>query len=183
MWERLINTAGVKDPTTMMPVVDANGKQKDQIADATGVAAGAQISWGPLQAGGSFYTGKGVTLVIPIFNTPIFADQTNVLRTGTGFLGMASLTFGDTKIAGGAGVSQLKLTPNDKEPFAQLVPPKKQVGISVGLYQTFYKQLVWALEYFRGQYSWYDYQQTATSDVQHPTQNVNFVNTGLTFVY
>jgi hypothetical protein len=182
MWERLINTAGLKDAMGMV-LTDANGKPKDQIADATGFAAGASVSAGPLQLGGSFYTGKGVTLVIPIFNTPIFADQMNVLRTGTGFVGMASLTFGDTKIAGGAGVSQLKLTPNDKEPFAQIVPPKQQLGISVGLYQTFYKQLVWALEYFRGQYSWYKYQQSAGAEVQDPTQNVNFFNTGLTFVY
>ena len=42
--------------------------------------------------------------------------------------------------------------------FRAVRPPKQQLGISVGLYQTFYKQVVWALEYFRGQYSWYDYQ-------------------------
>jgi hypothetical protein len=183
MWERLINTAPLKDPVTMMTVIDSNGKPKDQVADATGISAGAQLSVGPLQVGGSFYTGKGVTLVIPLFNTPIIADQANVLRTGTGFVGMASLTFGDTKIAGGAGVSQLKLTQNDKEPFSQIVPPKQQLGISIGLYQTFYKQLVWALEYFRGQYTWYQYQQDAMSAVQQPTQNVNFVNTGLTLVF
>ena len=75
---------------------------------------------GPLQVGGSFYQGTGLTLIVPIFNTPILTDQNNnpVLRKGLGFAGMASLTFGGTKIAGGAGVSQLKLTPSEMEPYS-----------------------------------------------------------------
>jgi len=183
MLQHLINTAPIKDPQGNV-VIDTNGKPKDQVADASGLAAGAMFAGGPLQVGGAFYAGTGLTLIIPIFNTPIFADALGVLRKGQGFVGMASATFGGTKIAGGAGISQLKLTSNDKlqQPFSQLVPPKRQVGVSVGLYQTIFDQLTWALEYFRGQYTWYAYQDS-TGNVAQPKQAVNFVNTGLTLLF
>jgi hypothetical protein len=183
MWQRLINTSPLKDGAGNV-LVDSAGKQRDQVADANGVAAGASFSGGPVQVGGAFYMGTGLTLIVPLFNTPILTDRPGVLRKGQGFVGMASLHFGGTKIAGGAGISQLKLTPTDKQdaPFSQQVPPKQQIGISIGLYQTMFKQLTWALEYFRGQYTWYDYKNAAGSVVA-PKQNVNFVNTGLTLVF
>jgi hypothetical protein len=189
MWQRLINIYPLRD-AMMMPILDASGRPMNEVADANGVAAGAQLSVGPLQVGGSFYQGKGLTLIVPIFNTPILTDQNinPVLRGGLGFAGMASLTFGGTKIAGGAGVSQLKLTPYEQEPYSMQVPPKQQLGISIGLYQTFFKQLTWAVEYFRGQYTWYQYQGLATDPAVTPMrvtpiQNVNFINTGLTLVF
>ena len=183
MWQRLINTAPLRD-LEMNTIIDSNGKPKDQVADANGVAAGAMFAVGPIQVGGAFYTGTGLTLIIPIFNTPIFADGIGVLRKGQGFVGLASVKLGGTKIAGGAGISELKLTPNDElqQPFTSLVPPKRQLGISVGLYQSIFDQLTWALEYFRGQYTWYDYQDS-TGTAASPTQAINFVNTGLTLVY
>jgi Gram-negative porin len=183
MWQRLINTAPLKD-AAMNVVLDSAGKPRDQVADANGVAAGASFSGGPVQVGGAFYAGTGLTLIVPIFNTPILTDKIGVLRKGLGFVGMASLTFGGTKIAGGGGISQLKLTDTDKQslPFSQQVPPKQQLGISIGLYQTMFKQLTWALEYFRGQYTWYNY-QNAAGVVVAPKQNVNFVNTGLTLLF
>jgi len=181
MWQRLINTSPLM--SMGMVVTDANGKPMDQVADASGVAAGAQVNVGPLQVGGSFYDGTGLTLIIPIFNTPIFSDQNNVLRKGLGFAGMASLTFGGTKLAGGAGLSRLMLTSLETEPYSQIVPPKQQLGISLGLYQTFWKQLTLAFEYFRGQYTWYKYQQMTGAPIVTPTQNVNFFNAGMTAVF
>jgi hypothetical protein len=185
MWQRLINSNGLRDDMGM-PILDANGRPLNQVADANGVAAGLQLSVGPLQVGGSFYQGTGLTLIVPIFNTPILTDQSvyrPVLRKGLGFAGMASLTFGGTKIAGGAGVSQLKLTPFEQEPYSMQVPPKQQLGISIGIYQTFFKQLTWAIEYFRGQYTWYQYQQSPADQIVSPKQNINFINTGLTLVF
>lgn len=182
MWQRLINTNPILDAMGN-PVLDGSGNQLRQVADASGLSAGASLSVGPLQVGGSFYSGTGLTLIVPIFNTPIFSDQNNILRKGQGFAGMASLTFGGTKIAGGAGVSQLKLTSAEMEPYSQIVPPKQQLGISIGLYQTFFKQLTWAIEYFRGQYTWYQYQQGAADPIVSPKQNINFFNTGLTLVF
>ena len=182
MWQRLINANPIRDAMGN-PVLDASGRPTRQVADANGVSAGASLSVGPFQMGGSFYQGTGLTLIVPIFNTPIFSDQSNILRKGQGFAGMASLTFGGTKIAGGAGVSQLKLTSSEMEPYSQIVPPKQQLGISIGLYQTFFKQLTWAIEYFRGQYTWYQYQQIAGDPIVTPKQNINFFNTGLTLVF
>ena len=182
MWQRLINTNPILDAMGN-PVLDASGNPTRQVADANGVSAGASLSVGFFQIGGSFYQGTGLTLIVPIFNTPIFADQSNILRKGQGFAGMASLTFGGTKIAGGAGVSQLKLTSSEMEPYSQIVPPKQQIGISIGLYQTFFKQLTWAIEYFRGQYTWYQYQALAGDPIVSPRQNINFFNTGLTLVF
>jgi hypothetical protein len=182
MWQRLINSNPILDDMGN-PVLDGSGNPRRQVADASGVSAGASVSVGPLQVGGSFYQGTGLTLIVPIFNTPIFADQNNILRKGLGYVGMASLTFGSTKIAGGAGVSQLKLTSAEMEPYSQIVPPKQQLGISIGVYQTFFKQLTWAVEYFRGQYTWYQYQQTPVAAIVSPKQNINFINTGLTLVF
>jgi len=182
MWQRLINTIPVMDADGN-PVLDTNGKPKDQVADASGLAAGASLSLGVLQVGGSYYQGTGLTMIVPIFNTPIFSDQHNILRKGQGFAGMASLTFGSTKIAGGAGISKLKLTPSEEEPYSAFVPPKETIGMSIGLYQTFFKRLVWAVEYFRGQYSWYNYQKGAGEPIIAPKQNVNFFNTGLTLMF
>jgi hypothetical protein len=187
MWQRLISSRGatVFDPVmmTQVPVLDANGRPVNRVADANGVAAGASLSLGPVQLGGSYYRGAGLTLIIPIFDTPIFADENQVLRKSQGFAGMASVTLKNTKIAGGAGVSQLILTNTEMEPFSQLVPPKQQVGMSIGIYQTFFKNLIWAIEYFRGQYTWYRYQQMAGGPIVSPTQTVNFINTGLTLVF
>jgi len=184
MWQRLINSNPLRDDMSM-PILDASGRPMNEVADANGVSAGAQLSVGPLQLGGSFYQGKGLTLIVPIFNTPILTDQNinPVLRGSLGFAGMAALHFGGTKIAGGAGVSQLKLTPYEQEPYSSQVPPKQQLGISIGLYQTFFKQLIWAVEFFRGQYTWYRYQQSPADPVVTPKQNVNFFNTGLTLVF
>jgi len=182
MWQRLINTNPVRDANGDV-VLDASGKPTDQKADANGVAAGASLSLGPLQLGGSFYSGTGLTLIVPIFNTPIFADENNILRKGQGFAGMASLKLGNTKIAGGVGVSQLKLTPTETEPYSQIVPPKQQLGMSIGVYHTFFKQLTWAVEYFRGEYTWYKYQQGAAEPVVSPKQAMNFFNTGLTLAF
>lgn len=184
MWQRLINSAPLKNPVSGDPILDAAGKPQNQVADAVGFAAGASLSAGPVQVGGSFYTGTGLTLIVPIFNTPIFADSAGTLRKGQGFVGMASVTLGTTKIAGGVGVSQLKLTPIDQQslPFSEVVPPKQQLGATIGVYHTMFKQLTWALEYFRGQYTWYAYKDS-TGAVGQPKQNVNFINTGLTLTF
>jgi hypothetical protein len=181
LWQQLSNTNPLKD-TDGNILFDANGKPKKQTVDAMGVAAGAQFTVGPLSLGGAYYTGKGLGLLIPMFNTPLFSDVSKVLRSSQGYVGMASLKFGNTKIGGGAGVSQLKMTVNEQEPFIEQVPPKQQLGIGIGVYQTFFKQLTWAVEYFRGQYTWYDIQDDK-GVVSHPTQNVNFINTGLTLMY
>ena len=72
---------------------------------------------------------EGLGLYVPMENSPLFADEQGVLRNSRGYVGMASLTFGDTKIAGGFGVTELKMTQTEAEPFATLTIPSA-VGIS-----------------------------------------------------
>jgi hypothetical protein len=116
-------------------------------------------------------------------NSPLFADEQGVLRKSRGYVGMASLTFGDTKIAGGFGVTELKTTATEAEPFATLTIPKRQSGISAGVYQGFYQTFTVALEFFRGMYEWYDtLEPTSGQRVSHK-QAVNFVNAGVTLMF
>ena len=55
--------------------------------------------------------------------------------------------------------------------------------LTSGQISTFFKQLTWAVEYFRGQYTWYQYQQSPADAIVSPKQNINFINTGLTLVF
>ncbi|MEO8214865.1 MAG: hypothetical protein ABI560_16810, partial [Myxococcales bacterium] len=68
-------------------------------------------------------------------------------------------------------------------PFETLTIPKQQIGISAGLYQTVAKQLVLALEYFRGDYQWYDSKDANTGNAVTNKQTVNFINAGVTLIW
>ena len=84
-----------------------------------------RIGWrvavrGALAGGRLVLPGHGPDLDCSDLQHPdLHRSERNILRQGQGFAGMASLTFGGTKIAGGAGVSQLKLTPFEMEPYSQ----------------------------------------------------------------
>ena len=175
LWQRVGNNVPLMDPQGA-----SLGMQR---ADAVGAAAGASVTVGPLALGGAAYSGSGLGLYVPMENTPLFSDQKGILHKSQGAVGMASLTFGETKIAGGAGVSQLKMTATESEPFSSQVIPKQQLGISAGFYQGVSKTLTFALEYFRGQYQWYDLKPDDMSPVTHPRQTVNFVNAGITMIF
>lgn len=152
--------------------------------DVSGVAGGASVNLGPFAMGGAVYSGQGLGLYVPMEDTPLFSDEMGVLRKSRGFVGMAALTFGGTKIAGGAGVSQLMKTSTEPTgPFETLTIPKQQIGISAGLYQTVAKQLVLALEYFRGDYQWYDSKDANTGNAVTNKQTVNFINAGVTLIW
>jgi hypothetical protein len=151
--------------------------------DAAGVAAGGRLTLGPLSAGVAYYRGQGLGLYIPMENSPLFSDEHGILRQSRGYVGMAALTLGQTKIAGGAGVSQLNITMTETEPFPTLTIPKQQFGISAGAYQTLYGTITLALEYFRGTYQWYDSTDPTSGAVRENRQTVNFVNVGLTLMF
>lgn len=189
LWQRVGNNNPITDESGNV-VNDDQGKPVQQDADATGLAAGASVSLGPLTVGAAVYAGKGLGLYVPMENSPLFADEKKVLRRSQGAVGLASIVFGRNKIAGGIGVSQLKMsnvvlpdgTPLEAEPFAKLTFPKQQLGISAGYYRGFSKTIFFALEYFRGEYQWYD-SLDAMGVVQTNRQNVNFFNTGMTLIW
>jgi hypothetical protein len=116
-------------------------------------------------------------------NSPLFADEEGVLRKTHGYVGMLSATVDQTKIAAGAGVSRLMTTITETEPFATLTIPRRQLGISAGFYQGFYETLTLALEYFRGNYRWYDSTDATSGAVRKNEQTVHFVNVGLTMIF
>lgn len=152
--------------------------------DVSGVAGGLGVNLGPFAAGGAIYSGQGLGLYVPMENSPLFSDEMGVLRKSRGFVGMAALTLGTTKLAGGAGVSQLMKTSTEPTgPFLTLTIPKQQLGISVGIYHTISKTLTLALEYFRADYQWYDSTDANTGQPVRNVQAVNFVNAGVTVVW
>jgi len=110
-----------------------------------------------------------------------------VIRHQQGFLGVASLTFGDTKIGGGVGVNQVKRTTSDgTAPLTSMTTefPSQQLGISVGIYQRVVGVLVLALEWFRSDITWQTEQDPAKmTNIITPSQTVDFVNGGMTLTW
>jgi hypothetical protein len=151
--------------------------------DASGVAFGGRVTLGPFSAGGAYYRGQGLGLYVPMENSPLFSDEQGILRQTRGYVGMAAITIGQTKIAGGAGVSRLLTTITESEPFATLTIPKQQTGISAGIYRGFYQTLTVALEYFRGTYRWYDSTDPTSGVSVRNRQRVDFVNVGLSLIF
>jgi hypothetical protein len=154
-----------------------------QTPDASGLSYGAGAQIGPLGLGFTGYAGQGLGLYVPLENSPLFADDAGVLRRTRGYLGLASLTFGNTKLAGGYGVSILDKTINEPDGPLPSAVPKQQIGASAGLYQTIKGSLVLALEYFRGTYQWYPILDVNGGPPIDNQQIVNFVNVGGTMFF
>ncbi|MEP6652835.1 MAG: porin [Myxococcales bacterium] len=146
--------------------------------DAWGLAAGAGLELGRVALGVAAHTGQGLGLYVPMENSPLFSDDNYVLRKSRGLVGMGSLTFGTTKIAGGVGVSQLMKTGFEPAGPLAITFPSQQLGVSAGVYHGISETLFLALEYFYGYYSWYDSTSAGT-----PRQGVNFFNAGVTLVW
>jgi hypothetical protein len=155
--------------------------------DAAGGSVSAEVTLGPVQLGGAGFSGQGLGIYQAMEDSPIFSDLLGIIRHQQGFLGVASLTLGGTKIGGGVGQTQLKRTPGEgTAPFDPSVTtefPAKQLGISLGVYQHIADTFVLALEYFRSDITWQDEVSPATMAVTTPSQHVNFVNAGITTIF
>jgi hypothetical protein len=155
--------------------------------DAVGVIFSAGVILGPVQLGAAGFVGQGLGVYAAMEDSPIFSDSVGAIRHQQGILGLGSITLGDTKIAGGVGLTQIKKTGNDGSgPLtAQTTEfPAQQMGICVGIYQHIKDTLVLALEYFRASITWQTEQDQANpGNVITPKQNVNFVNAGVTVVF
>jgi hypothetical protein len=168
---------------------DANNVTTSQDVTAAGVAYGVMLAGGPLAVGLSGYYGQGLGLSTPLEDNPINILSTGNLRKQDGYYGGASLTFNDTRIAGGAGISRLSHDASDPPSTGNVITPKQQVGFSAGLYQgAFNKTVFFAVEYFRAITTWYDRGQPdptdpTLTDIIRPRQAVNFFNLGTTVVW
>jgi hypothetical protein len=181
-WQRLERTD--TDPVT--------SEQVDKDVSARGVGGGLGIAIGPVRLGGSGYFGKGLGAYLPIENNPVVVDDEGTLRDSFGYYAQSALVIKGTQVSVGLGVTQIKKTdfdPDADELDMNGVPGnprliKRQLGFSAGLYQMF-GPLVFAAEYFRGEYTWHDFGEIEGTEivVKRPQQAVNFVNAGVTLYW
>jgi hypothetical protein len=171
-----------------------NTTTTSQDVTAAGAAYGVMLSGGALAIGASGYYGQGLGLYTPLEDNPINIAATGALRKQDGYYGSAALTFGDTRLAAGAGISRLHADPSDPNPtlpgMGNVITPKQQVGFSAGLYQGAYnKAIFFAVEYFRAITTWFDRADPDPTDpmnktdIIRPRQAVNFFNVGATVVW
>ncbi len=154
--------------------------------DAAGVSFSAEVSVGPLQVGGAGFVGQGLGIYQAMEDSPIFSDNSGIIRHQRGALAVASVTFGTTKIGGGVGETQLEKTISEGTgPLTSMTTefPARQLGISVGVYQHIKDTFVLALEYFRSDITWQQELSPATMSAITPSQHVDFVNAGITTVF
>lgn len=160
--------------------------QQDELelnVDSYGVAAAAGVSLGPVQLGAAGFMGQGLGIWAALEDYPIFSDDKFILRKQKGFLGLAALNLGHTKIAAGFGETLVSKTVNDPAgSFSGLNFPKSQMGISAGVYQGIYDSIVLGLDYFRASHTWNEGLNPA-GVAYIPKQTVNFVNVGATLVF
>jgi len=160
-----------------------NDQTLNLTVDSFGVAYSAGLNLGPVQIGGAGFFGQGLGIWAAMEDYPVFSDQKFILRHQKGFLGMAALNFGHTKIAGGVGETLIARTANDPAPFTEQNFPRSQLGISAGIYQGVLENVVLALDYFRATTTWNDAALGPMLPTFTPKQTVNFVNLGATLVF
>lgn len=178
-WQRLSRTD--TDPAT--------STQVDKDENARGLGGGLGVELGPLRLGGSAFTGTGIGAYLPVENNPVVVDDEGTLRDSFGYYVQSALVIKGTQLSAGFGVSEIKKTDFDPDPdvldmSGQPGNPRlirQQLGLSLGVYQK-YGPLVFAAEYFRGEYTWHDYGVIEGSEIviKRPQQAVNFVNAGVT---
>lgn len=183
MWQQVSGNTG------MGPVDPVTGQAMttEQTFTAKGVNYGVGLNIGPVQLGASGFNGQGLGFYVPLEDNPTnFRFGTGGLRSQEGYWGAAALVLGGTRLAAGAGLNRTKRDRDDPpETATGSTPLKQQLGISAGVYQTFYKTVTVALEYFQAQWTWFDRAEMIGADlfVVTPRQTVNFVNLGATLVW
>lgn len=171
-WQRLGNEAPPD------PKVDLN-------VDSIGVAGSAGLTVGPVQVGATGFAGQGLGIWAAIEDYPVFSAGSTggyLLRRQKGFAGFAALNFGSTKIAAGVGQTMISKVATDPDRFASLNFPAKQFGISGGIYQGVYENIVLGLDFFSASTTWQD-GFTDAGVPYTPKQTMNFLNLGATLVY
>jgi hypothetical protein len=165
VWQRMVQEGRPTAPRTTLA------------ADPWGVGYGVRGQAGFFKAGVASHYGRGIGLSYPLENTPTVAVNPGgnadvpgayTLRMFDGYYAQMMMTFGNTDLAAGAGISRVKATEFDAN--ANLL--QSQRGLSLGLYQHVDKA-VFAVEYFRGDYKW----------LMGDHQGMNFYNIGATVLW
>jgi hypothetical protein len=183
MWQQVQGNTGMGpvDPVTGQPTVT------EQTFNASGINYGLGINIGPLQVGASGFNGKGLGFYVPLEDNPTnFRFGSGGLRSQEGYWGAVALVFGGTRVAAGAGFNRTKRDPDDPpEMTTGATPLERQLGVSAGVYQTVFKVVTFAAEYFGAQWTWFNRAQMVGTDlyVVTPRQTVNFFNVGATLLW
>jgi len=145
-----------------------------------GGAAGARLELGPVRVGATGHYGRGLGFFYAQENSEAAAysamdtadPRDGDLRAFRGFYGQLMLVLGKIDVAVGAGVSQLVPLPFDNTSTTHL--PKQNLGVSAGVFFHIRDYLVYSIDYFDGQSTWW-----GTSF----TQRVHAINTGITMTF
>jgi len=181
VWQRLGGAANFVDPTPAMPNPPKDMRTiANKTVDQLGVAGGFRLEVGPLRLGFTGHYGPGLgfyyaqenSQVAVYFSQDAFDPHDGDLRTFRGFYGQLALVLGKAMISGGAGASQV--LPLSFDDTTANPMPKQNLGINAVFNYHLYDNLVWDLDYFRAQSSWYG---TAV------TQTVNVVSSGFTMTF
>jgi hypothetical protein len=188
-WQTIGTSVDIVDPATTVLT------REDFSQDAYGVGGGLLGSFGPVKAGFSGYTGKGMDGFTTFTFNPIAIGQSNTLanrserrfRKSSGFLAEASVTMGSTWVMAGFGRALLDRDETDPPIDTLEGPPliRTQTGISAGVFHRI-DQVVIGIDYFNAHYA-FDARLT-DPDMSGPLQatyvdseqTVQIVNTGVT---
>lgn len=186
MWQRIGTSADID--TDLNPMTEA--VRQDFTQDAYGVGGGILASLGPVKAGFSGYMGQGMDAFVTFTFNPIFIGQGGTVpnherrfRPSKGFLGEASVTFGDTWVMGGFGqalfdriATDIAIDTVDGFPLV-----RSHRGISGGLFHRI-EHVVLGLDYFNAHYA-FDPRVVGTPTgptAVEVSQTVHIVNAGVT---
>lgn len=162
-----------------------NEQQVNLNVDSVGVAGSTGLTVGPWQIGATGFTGQGLGVWAALENYPVFSAGSTggyLLRKQKGFAGFTAINFGHTKIAAGVGQTMISKVATDPERFSSLNFPAKQFGISGGIYQGVFENVVLGVDFFSAKTTWQDGYTDAGAPYT-PTQTMNFLNVGATLVY
>ena len=159
MWQR----AGGNLPDNV------TGKTSLVYRDALGASAGGRLEIGPFKAGiaANYDKGGGELIGLADF-IPI--DDAGNLRTVMGALGVAMLTLGRLDLSLGGGLTHVKQTDFD---VAHDDVIKDRLGTAGTVTYHIDSSVTWSLQYFRAQHTFW----------KGEIQNMNFVHTGLDFIW
>jgi hypothetical protein len=157
---------------------------------AWGAGGGATGYLGPVKAGVSGYTGRGMDGFQFLTFNPIFVGQgalTDVppekrrFRPTRGFLAEASVTIGSTWVMGGFGMATFDRISSDYPADSVSDPPllRRQRGISAGVFHRI-EQFVIGLDYFNAYYGFDPKLDADTMLYADYSQTVHIMNGGAT---
>lgn len=142
LWQRLVQAGDPSAPVTI------------RSEDAWGVGLGARVEvLGALKLGGSYHTGKGIGLAVPLENSPTASNTEGDLRDTDGYYVQAMYGFPTaTVLAVGYGVSRVEELSTDTT--ISLI--EHQRGVSAGIYQHVNEAFVLGFDWFRADYLWHE---------------------------